>query len=93
MKRYFDTDHLNLLGVQQELLARLSLDRVADALDAARESLEDSLKIENDEQYNAGSSTQVSIDNVVSLEEGQFLNPMTRRDVRIFISNSIPDKA
>ena len=73
MKRYFDTDHLNLLGVQQELLARLSLDRVADALDAARESLEDSLKIENDEQYNAGSSTQVSIDNVVSLEEGQFL--------------------
>ena len=91
MKRYFDTDHLNLLGVQQELLARLSLDRVADALDAARESLEDSLKIENDEQYNAGSSTQVSIDNVVSFEEGQFLNPMTRRF--IFISNSIPDKA
>ena len=34
----------NLLGVQQEVLARLCLDRVADALDAARQALEDALE-------------------------------------------------
>ena len=35
---------LNLLGMQQELLAGLALDGVADALDAARQALEDSLQ-------------------------------------------------
>ena len=33
----------NLLGMQQEFLAGLALDGVADALDAASEALEDSL--------------------------------------------------
>ena len=35
---------LNLLGVQQELLAGLALDGVADAFDAACQALEDALK-------------------------------------------------
>ena len=35
---------LNLLGMQQELLAGLALDGVADALDAARQALKDSLQ-------------------------------------------------
>ena len=34
----------NSLGVQQEVLARLCLDRVADTLDAARQALKDALE-------------------------------------------------